>query len=211
MPVTSFAVVDLKPTVQKIQANFDKTEDFAARFTQVFHHKSPALSDISSEGTVKFKKPGLMRWDYTKPSKKSFIVDGKSLWVHQPDDKLAMVDKCFKQDTLTASLSFLWGGGNIEKQFTYTKFEGNFGDATDINIQLTPKEKSRYFKRLILVVDAKLFQVKQSIVVDLAGNTNQFKFADVKLNQGIKATDFAFTPSKDTHVSPVPGSDEKCK
>lgn len=200
----------LKQTIEKIQAQFDKVEDFSAQFTQLYHDKV-LKNDVSSEGSVKFKKPGLMRWDYTKPTPKSFIVDGKSLWVHQPNDKMAMVDKCFKQDTLTASLSFLWGSGNISKQFDAQYFNGQFGDATDLNVQLTPKVKSPNYKRLILVVDAEKFQVKQSIVVDLAGNTNQFKFSGMQQNKNLKAADFAFTPPKDTHVSPIPGSSDKCK
>jgi outer membrane lipoprotein carrier protein len=201
---------DLKQTLEKLQAQFDKTEDFSAQFTQKFHHKV-LKTDSSSEGNVKFKKPGLMRWDYSKPSTKSFIVDGKSLWVHQPEDKLVMVNKCFKQDTLTASLSFLWGAGNITKQFDAQYFNGQFGDAADLNVQLTPKVKSSHYKRLILVIDSEKFQVKQSIVVDLEGNTNQFKFSGMQLNKSIKSAEFTFTPPKGTHVSEIPGSSDNCK
>jgi outer membrane lipoprotein-sorting protein len=101
---------DLKKILSQVQTQYDRIQDFSGRFTQVFHHRVLKRKD-TSEGNVKFKKPGFMRWNYSKPSNKAFIVDGKSLWIYQPDDKLAMVDRCFKQDTLTASLSFLWGGG----------------------------------------------------------------------------------------------------
>jgi outer membrane lipoprotein carrier protein len=214
VPTTIWAIPkekqDIKKTIEKLQAQVDKIEDFSASFTQIFRHKILRRDD-SSEGTVKFKKPGLMRWDYAKPSVKSFIVDGKALWIHQPNDKLAMVDHCFKQDTLTASLSFLWGGGNIAKQFNAQYFDAQLGETSDLNVQLTPKEKSKFYKRLILVIDSEKYQVKQSIVVDLEGNTNLFKFRDVQVNRGIKSTDFSYTPSKDTHVSKIPGSVEKCK
>lgn len=201
---------DLDKVLSNIQSQYDKIRDFSAHFKQIFHHKILKRKE-ESEGNVKFKKPGFMRWNYLKPSNKSFIVDGKSLWIYQPEDKLAMVDRCFKQDTLTASLSFLWGGGNISKQFDTQFFDGQFGDATDIHLQLTPKIKSPFYKRLILVVDPKIHRVKQSIIVDLEGNINQFVFNDIKFGAKISPKEFSFVPPKGIHMSMIPGSAEKCK
>jgi outer membrane lipoprotein carrier protein len=201
---------DLKKTIEKIQANLDKISNFSASFSQVYRESKTRL-ESKSEGVVKFKKPGLMRWDYTNPSKKSFIVDGKSLWIYQPADKQVMFDHCFKQDTLTASLSFLWGGGNIQKQFESEYFKKQFGeDESDLNIQLTPKAKSNYFKKLILVIDAKTYEVKQSVVIDLTGNANQFKFTDVKKSE-IENAVFKFERSKAIQELPIVGSDPNCK
>lgn len=199
---------DIKKDVEKLQAQVDKIKFFSAEFKQTFRHKI-LKKDDTSEGTVKFKAPGFMRWDYTKPSAKSFIVDGKKLWIHQPKDKLAMVDHCFKQDSLTASLSFLWGGGNIAKQFKAEYFDGQLGETGDLNIQLTPKEKSKFYKRIILVLDS-AYQVKQSVVVDLEGNTNRFKFTDVQFKE-IDASAFVFKLPENTHLSKIPGSVENCK
>jgi outer membrane lipoprotein carrier protein len=37
-------------------------------------------------GTVYFKRPGRMRWDYESPEKKLFIADGKTVWFYVPYD-----------------------------------------------------------------------------------------------------------------------------
>ena len=37
-------------------------------------------------GTVLFKRPGLMRWEYESPEQKLFIVDGKTVWFYVPYD-----------------------------------------------------------------------------------------------------------------------------
>lgn len=37
-------------------------------------------------GTVYFKRPGLMRWEYESPEKKLFLADGKTVWFYVPYD-----------------------------------------------------------------------------------------------------------------------------
>lgn len=37
-------------------------------------------------GTVYFKRPGQMRWDYDSPEKKMFLADGKTVWFYVPYD-----------------------------------------------------------------------------------------------------------------------------
>jgi outer membrane lipoprotein carrier protein len=37
-------------------------------------------------GTVYFRRPGQMRWEYESPEKKLFLVDGKTTWFYVPYD-----------------------------------------------------------------------------------------------------------------------------
>jgi len=54
---------------------------FLERYTE-----GPKDSRVES-GTVYFKRPGLMRWEYDAPEKKLFIVDGKTAWFYVPYDR----------------------------------------------------------------------------------------------------------------------------
>jgi outer membrane lipoprotein carrier protein len=195
----------LSKAIASLQKAYEGTNDFAASFEQRYTYTLLRRTQVS-HGTVRFKKPGLMRWNYTKPSKKSFIVNEGKLWVHQPEDKVALVDHCFKEDGLTASVSFLWGSGDITGQFNVSWFEGVFGEKSDLHLKLEPKTKNSVFARLILVLDPKTHRVKQSVVVDLQGNVNQFLYSDLKFNSGLKKKDFAFSAPKGTHESRIPGS-----
>ena len=40
----------------------------------------------TESGTVYFRRPGQMRWEYESPEKKLFIVDGKTTWFYVPYD-----------------------------------------------------------------------------------------------------------------------------
>jgi outer membrane lipoprotein carrier protein len=202
------AAAEVTRIVDAMQKAYEDTKDFSANFTQRYTYTLLRRTQ-ESKGRVLFKKPGLMRWDYAAPNEKAFIVDGKALWVHQPEDKTALVDRCFKQDGLTASVAFLWGAGDIRKQFNVKRFGGVFGEKTDEHLELTPKSKNNVFAKLILVLDPKTARVKQSIVVDPQGNVNQFIYDEARFNSNVDQKQFAFKAPKGTHVSPIPGSCRK--
>jgi outer membrane lipoprotein carrier protein len=191
--------------VDAIQKTYDGTTDFSGSFVQRYTYTLLRRTQEST-GEVKFKKPGLMRWDYSKPDPKSFVVDGKSLWVHQPSDHNAFVNACFQQDGLTASVAFLWGQGRIKEQFDVKWFAGVFGEKSDHHLELTPRQGNTVFAKLILVVDPKSSRVKQSVVVDPSGNVNQFIYSNLKFNQSLGDKAFSFVPPKGTHVARMPGS-----
>ena len=195
----------LDAVVDAIQKTYDGTTDFSGSFTQKYTFTLLRRTE-ESRGEVKFKKPGLMRWDYAQPKVKSFVVDGKSLWLHSKEDNTAFVNACFKNDGLTASVAFLWGQGKIREQFDVKWFDGIFGDKSDHHLQLVPRQGNSIFAKLILVVDPKSSRVKQSIVVDPSGNVNQFIYANLKFNKGLSEKDFTFTPPSGTHVARLPGS-----
>jgi outer membrane lipoprotein carrier protein len=53
---------------------------FLERFSE-----GPKQARIES-GTVYFRRPGQMRWEYESPEKKLFLVDGKDTWFYVPFD-----------------------------------------------------------------------------------------------------------------------------
>jgi len=210
-PPVAAAALDpkLDAVVDAIQKTYEGTREFRGKFTQKFTYTMLRRTQ-ESKGTVTFEKPGRMRWDYAasdgKSTEKSFIVDGKSLWLVQPRDKVAFVNACFQQDGLTASVAFLWGEGKLREQFTISWFDGQFGEKSDHHLLLLPKENNSIFARLILVVDPTSSRVKQSVVVDPAGNVNQFLFSELQFNKGVEKGVFTYKPTAGINASRMPGS-----
>jgi outer membrane lipoprotein carrier protein len=208
-PPTAAPDAALDAVIDTIQKTYEGTTDFRGRFTQKFTYTMLRRTQESS-GIVTFQKPGRMRWDYDKPQAKNFIVDGKALWIVQPEDKVAFVNACFQQDGLTASVAFLWGEGKLREQFNISWFDGVFGEKTDHHLLLLPKDNNSVFARLILVVDPKTSRVKQSVVVDPTGNVNQFLFSELKFNVGkaggVAPATFQYTPTGNMNAQRLPGS-----
>jgi outer membrane lipoprotein carrier protein len=212
-PASSTTPPDAKldAVVDAVQKAYEGTRDFRGAFTQRFTYTMLRRTQESS-GVVTFQKPGRMRWDYSQPAPKSFLVDGRALWVVQPQDKVAFVNACFQQDGLTASVAFLFGDGKLREQFDVSWFDGVFGEKTDHHLLLVPRQANAVFARLILVVDPKSSRVKQSIVVDPAGNVNQFLFTRLEFNVGKKGgiddKVFAYVPLAGVQAQRMPGSCE---
>ena len=94
------ASADLAPDVEAILAGLQKrynADGFSARFDQTSTLKAMEISD-SAAGTIAVKPPGKMRWSYMAPERQIIISDGKSLWIHRPDDNQVMVCLLYTSD-----------------------------------------------------------------------------------------------------------------
>jgi outer membrane lipoprotein carrier protein len=185
----------------KVQSFYEKTRDFSADFVQVYLRV--ALSKTSeSRGSVKVLKPGMMRWDYVKPEPKHFIADGKQLFVYDPEDQHVSIDPAFQLSDQGSSLSFLWGTGKLADEFTIKL--GAAGDlaapAGTEALVLVPKRDASY-KQLVLMVEPATGKVVESILFETAGNTNRFRFTNVKTNVGLEAANFQFVPPPGAEVA----------
>jgi outer membrane lipoprotein carrier protein len=182
---------DARHLVAKVQAFYEHTKAFEASFQQTYVYKA-FHRQMHSAGTVAFKKPGLMRWDYETPRKKSFIVDGHDLWIWTPEDMEVIRRKGFSTNQLSTSITFLWGRGRLADDFDIVK-DGKSG------LKLTPLTPQG-FQSVRFEVDAKTGQVTASTVVDAQGNENRFVFSDLKLNPRLPDSRFHFTPPKGAEV-----------
>lgn len=185
----------------KVEGFYKNLQDFSADFIQTYTRV--ALSKTSeSRGQLALKKPGLMKWTYEKPAKKLWVVDGKKLWVEDPEEMQVFVDDNYKTTELTSSIQFLWGEGKLTDNF-----KPSVGKAADYAeapkgaevLELKPKSGASYTK-LVLFVDAGTGAVSASTIFETAGNKNHFKFNDVRIDSGLAASDFAYTPPKNFEV-----------
>ncbi|MBZ5700553.1 MAG: outer membrane lipoprotein carrier protein LolA [Acidobacteriia bacterium] len=44
----------------------------------------------AESGTVLFRRPGKMRWEYESPESKVFVSDGRTIWFYVPADRTAL-------------------------------------------------------------------------------------------------------------------------
>lgn len=203
LPSAPPANVEVEALIDKMQQVYKDSRSFVADFEQTYHNVAFGRSE-RSQGKISYLRPGRMRFDYSAPSRKSFVVDGQALWVVQTEDKQAMVDRCFKSDALTSSLTFLFGQGDLRAQFLIQAAAQ--APAGQLRLLLDPKKAQGAYQKLILDVDAASGRVVASTVVDHQGNLNRFAFSHAKYNGAADAKQFAYQPPKDFAVMPIPGS-----
>jgi len=69
---------------QRLQAHYRHIQSLRAVFLERYS-EGPREAKIES-GTVYFRRPGRMRWEYEAPEKKLFMSDGKTAWFYVPTD-----------------------------------------------------------------------------------------------------------------------------
>ena len=183
---------------QRVQHFYAHTKDFSAKFAQ--HYTYLAMGRVEdSAGTVQVKKPGSVRWDYEKPDRRTMFVQSRTLWIWRPDDKEAQVKRDFGGDQLSSAFTFLWGKGDLLKEFSPATAPQPDGLPRGDTLQLTPVKPVAGVAKLLFVV-GKDGQVLASVVTNPQGDVNQIVFSDAKVDQGLPDALVHFEPPKGAYV-----------
>lgn len=197
----SAATKDAAPSAANVVAEVQKfyagIKQVTAKFRQSVTNNTFG-STKTSDGTLWLMKPGKMRWDYLEAKKgvtkvkKSFISNGSYLYVVEHDNK-QVVKKNLANDLMPVAVTFLYGKGDLAKEFTAAiDRSGKYGAKGDIVLKMTPKQPSAQYKNLYLVVAKDNYRVKQSVIIDSSNNVNQFMFFAPDFEKSIKDSWFEF-------------------
>ena len=110
-------------------------------------------------GTLFLRKPGRMRWQYTSPSGKLFLSDGKFVYMILPDSPRVQKTRVKESDDLRTPLSFLLGPLHFEKDFQNFQSRPEGADTwivadaksrdlpyTKVAFQVTPQSRIRHLQ-----------------------------------------------------------------
>lgn len=195
---------EVKHAVDQMQRFYEETRDFEARFQQRYTYKSFGRTTVA-KGRVRFLKAGRsMRWDYDKPNEKAFVINGNKVYAYDTEAKQLTVSG-IDTERLSASITFLWGQGKLEREFHIKKatrqdLQGGIG------LELVPKIPDPRFQKVFFLLDPKSYAVRETIVVDPDGSENRVSFLDVKTNAGFGKEAFNLEYPPDTQVIRLDGA-----
>lgn len=132
---------------RRVDQRYNKLRSLKAGFTESYAGLGVHRSE---SGTLLLLKPGRMRWDYTSPPGKLFLLDGKFAWFYSQGDAQVQRIPEKQLDDLRSPLRFLLGHTELEKELTGITL------ATAPDGQLTlagkPKGQEKRIPRLALTV-----------------------------------------------------------
>ena len=182
--------------VTRMQSFYEKTQDFSSEFKQDYKYKALRRTQTST-GKVTYKKPGLMRWEYEKPSARTFVLAGEKVYAYDPAAQTLSVGR-IDTTQLSASVTFLFGQGKLADEFSISK--GACKDCKGTLLVLDPLKADPRFRQVRLEVDPKTAQVLKSTVVDPDGSENTIAFLNLKTNVGVAADSFKLNPPEGTRI-----------
>ena len=192
---------DVAQLVERLQTFYEKTQDFSATFRQEYTYKSFKRTSTST-GKATFKKPALMRWEYETPNKKTFVLTGDYVYVHDPE-AMTLTKTLAGTDKLSASVTFLFGKGKLADEFAIAKKACTTCKGT--LLELTPLKPDPRFNKVFFEVDPSTAQVMKSIVIDPDGSENAISFTSLQANTGVTEPFFKLAPPAGTQMMDMTG------
>ena len=175
----------------KIQQRYNGIKDLQGDFVQTYEG-GVLRTRTTEQGTIAVKRPGRMRFTYTKPEKKVFVSDGNRLYAHMVADKQVIVSPAPGPDQGDIPAMFLAGQSDLARDYTPT-FTALPGAAPGlVTLKLVPKKPSAEYESLGIGVDPKTLQIQFLTAVDTQGGRSSFAFANLKENRGLTDKDFEF-------------------
>lgn len=175
----------------KVQQRYLGIKDIQGDFLQSY--EGGVLRTRTTErGTVAIRRPGRMRFVYTKPEKKEFVSDGTRLYAYLVADKQVIVSPAPGPNQGDIPAMFLAGQSDLARDYipTFTALPGAAPGL--VTLKLVPKTPSAEYESLGIGIDPKTLQIQFLTAVDTQGGRSSFTFSNLKENRGLTDKDFEF-------------------
>jgi outer membrane lipoprotein carrier protein len=175
----------------KVQQRYNGIKDFQGDFVQTYEG-GVLRTKTTERGTLAIKRPGRLRFTYTKPERKEFVSDGVRLYTHLVADKQVIVSPAPSAEDGDVPAMFLAGTSDLARDYTPT-FTPLPGAASGlVTLKLVPRNRDSEFESLGIGVDPTTLQIQYLTAVDKQGGRSTFNFTNLKENRGLSDKDFEF-------------------
>ncbi len=173
---------------QLVDRHYNRLHSLKAEFTESYAGMGMQRYE---GGMLLLEKPGRMRWDYSSPQGKVFLLDGKYAWFYKQGDPQVQRIEAKKLDDLRSPLRYLLGHAQLEREMDHLAL----APAAHGEYTLTgqPKSQQNQVSRVELTVtrDGEITRIE---IEETDGAVTRFTFADEQPNAPIAASEFHFTP-----------------
>lgn len=172
--------------IQKVEQHYNNARTLSTEFVEDYSvqgHRRP-----SEAGTLTLKKQGKMRWDYSRPTGKLFVSDGKMIYLYTAGDN--KVEKLPLKDTedMRAPLAFLLGHLDLKKEFRDFTLRP---EGSDVWLDADAKNvKTPYAKIQMLV--ASDGTIRKLNIIGRDESHLQFTLSNERVNPAVQENLFAF-------------------
>jgi outer membrane lipoprotein carrier protein len=172
---------------QRVDKYYNALHSLRTAFTETFHGMG---IDREESGTLLLRKPGKMRWTYSHPAGKLFVLDGKYAWFYSPGDAQVERVSAGQLDDLRSPLRFLLGHTQLQKELVgLTLSSGPDG----LQLSGVPKGMEKRVEKIVLGVTPEGVIHSMSII-ETDGAQTAFTFKDSVADAPAPDSEFVFHP-----------------
>ena len=172
----------------RIDQHYNSLRSLEVNFTQTYEGMGMNRHEA---GVLLLKKPGRMRWTYSNPAGKLFVLDGHNGYFYSPGDTTAQRVPVKALDDLRSPLRLLLGHTNLAKELTGLAI-APAGDGT-FTLKGIPKGLEKRVFGFSVTATAN-GEIKSMEIDETDGVRNSFVFSDEKPNAPAPDSEFVFQP-----------------
>jgi outer membrane lipoprotein carrier protein len=188
----------LKTLLNHLQTHYQQTESFSAKFKEQITPAGGAKRE--RVGTVYYRKPGRMRWEFEGQDQETIVSDGKQIYSYQPDLNQVIetpLEQAFKSSSVAA---FLLGIGNLERDFDASFPATPPADGLK-HIALKPKNAGDTIE---MGLDPANLDIRTLRLTDALGDVTELTFSDIRNGAPLDDKLFAFIPPAGADIVKAP-------
>lgn len=180
------ADIDLNTLLKGVEQRYNRAKTLQVHFVESYLVQGRARKSESGELTL--RKPGRMRWDYTAPSGKLFVSDGKDVYLYTPEAHRVEKAKLKASDDMRAPLAFLLGKLDFAKEFRDFEFKP---EGTNYLITAKAKTDKLPYEKVQMLVTPD-FEIQRLVINGQDLSLLTFQLDGEKINPPVDDTLFKF-------------------
>ena len=185
LAATSSSVPTALKMAGRVDAHYNHLHGLRVQFTETY--RGMGIKRVET-GTLLLAKPGRMRWSYTEPAGKLFLVDGKYGYSYTPGDAQAERYPAKQLEDFRSPLRFLLGHARIEKELTGLTLAV---DGDHYRLRGVPKGMEQRISEVSLTVTVE-GTIEAIEWKETDGATTEFRLTGEQGNPAISADTFLF-------------------
>ncbi|HET6144021.1 MAG TPA: outer membrane lipoprotein carrier protein LolA [Candidatus Acidoferrales bacterium] len=185
-----------KPLTHLLEEHYRRPRTLQAVFLERFNEGKK--QERVESGTVYFRRPGQMRWDYDSPEKKLFLVDGKTTWFYVPYDRTVTKSPVKESSDWRTPLSLLTGKADLSRMCSKIDLVSQPGiPSGHATLRCVPKGEKRAssqetYTEVLLEVDTSSGELARIEIHQPGGIDLEYRFGNWQTDIPLTADLFKF-------------------
>jgi outer membrane lipoprotein carrier protein len=177
----------------RVDHHYNSLHSLSVNFVQQY---SGLGQNLRESGVLLLKKPGRMRWTYSQPQGKLFVLDGKNAYFYAPGQTEVQRVPAKKLDDLRSPLRFLLGHSELAKELTKLTLTPQ---GANYDLSGVPKDMQQRVSSLRFTVsaDGVILGIR---VEEVDGSVSTFTFTGEAANPPASDSDFVFHAPAGTEI-----------
>jgi len=183
--------------LERVQSAYQALDGFQGRFEQEDRRDDGGV--LTAQGSIAYRKPGQMRWEYDPPNEQLLVTDGETVWLYDPLLENVTIESLADVAPGTP-LTFLLGAGKLTRDFRCRALTRPPPDDGLTYLELVPREPIPTLESIQLGVRPSTAALVVLVMIDPQGNARVVRMKDITYGVAGLPETFTFAVSDEMEV-----------